>query len=1003
MTQPDAHTILRKLLPATLGFLCLTAIHDGKAYNVPVESIDTLVARAQQEDARGANAFMALAAYAERSIPHPVVPGKMQFRVARNAHAMRSFWLDIDVGPDKAAAGQGYATRDDAVQALGAFCRAIKLPMPLVIGSGAAGLHVYWPLDRDLTADEWRPAAKALKDLCGIHNLLADPARTSDAASVLRVPGTHNYKTGTPALVEVLADAGPYPAERILRVLGAVAPHAPSDDPLFANAPRTLEQHPELSLPIERGAHTLARAVPIINGCLQIRDAGLQPEPVWHRMISVMRLTKSGDRAIHILSSLDPQRYDKADTDRKIAQANAAQGEKGLPATCAEFNRLRPDVCSQCQWFGKIKSPIELGRVPEGAVAAVPVIAVPESAVGDYEPDGADIFEPPLSVVEEFEAMSTVVGGSPVFQTTDGTYMKAKVTHADGSSSETNVLLTPSTVMPYGRSVMCDADGTSQMIYHFEVTANDRKATITIPSRDMADTKAVCRALASQEYHVKANHQTPVADYLAKLGFAARGHVPEIDTHPFFGWSKTGTFTVGARLYMPDGRVRAGQHHESLYALSEACQVVGEMSKWQEAAEWTLRPGNEAFLLALVSGFASPLMRLMQSEAFMLYLWSTESGYGKTTVSELVASIWGEPKALVLAQVGETRGGSTFNAAINHVASLNNLPVLLDEATNTDEEVMRDILLLLTGGTEKRRLDSSAAARGVRMWNLIAISAANRSLRSKLGNMFNTRPLDSRYLEIELRRPVGQSSASDAVVRQYRSNYGHAGHVYAGWLTRNRAAIEAELPIVAGRIAKDMSLGPTDRFLFRYLACCEVAMRLVNASGLLPLTEEVRGRLLQFAHQQVLRNRAAAEAIIEQRGSLVEALLLRLFSQTLVVDKNPGDGSFYAVREPRGAALAVRVDKHRQCVYLAHSAIRHDGRITGATLEDYIKDAEDRGLLVARGKGDPARCHTALGAHLSSYPQARVPCMRLRASLDYLNAVEAAADGTPYEDEDEED
>jgi hypothetical protein len=70
-------------------------------------------------------------------------------------------------------------------------------------------LHIYWPLSAEITPEDWRPVATALKRLTNAHGLLADPARTSDTTSVLRPVGSWNRKGAQERPVELLRDAQP--------------------------------------------------------------------------------------------------------------------------------------------------------------------------------------------------------------------------------------------------------------------------------------------------------------------------------------------------------------------------------------------------------------------------------------------------------------------------------------------------------------------------------------------------------------------------------------------------------------------------------------------------------------------------------------------------------------------------------------------------------------------------------------------------------------------------
>ncbi|MBF0256568.1 MAG: hypothetical protein HQL47_08965 [Gammaproteobacteria bacterium] len=116
-------------------------------------------------------------------------------RTARNALGAYGFWMDIDCGQAKADAGQGYATVAEGRKALSRFCEKAGIPYPNAIVNSGSGIHAHWILDRFLPKDEWQAATRQLKDLCKALGFLADPSRTADIASVLRIPGTLNYKT----------------------------------------------------------------------------------------------------------------------------------------------------------------------------------------------------------------------------------------------------------------------------------------------------------------------------------------------------------------------------------------------------------------------------------------------------------------------------------------------------------------------------------------------------------------------------------------------------------------------------------------------------------------------------------------------------------------------------------------------------------------------------------------------------------------------------------------
>jgi len=126
-------------------------------------------------------------------------------RKADNAIGAMSHWLDIDVGPEKAATSKGYATIEEAMAELYIFCDAAGIPRPtLIVGSGS-GLHAYWVLHQFIGPKLWLFLATKLKAIAKHLNFRADPSRTADIASLMRVPGTLNYKYSPPRRVELLS------------------------------------------------------------------------------------------------------------------------------------------------------------------------------------------------------------------------------------------------------------------------------------------------------------------------------------------------------------------------------------------------------------------------------------------------------------------------------------------------------------------------------------------------------------------------------------------------------------------------------------------------------------------------------------------------------------------------------------------------------------------------------------------------------------------------------
>lgn len=166
-----------------VGLRCIIHAHDGWNDHTFHSDNDQAAAKTAELDATGnGEVYFGCATFRE--------PGS---RKGINAHAAQSIWLDLDTAELKGPGNAPYATRHDALLEFERFCFQLALPTPLIVSSGY-GFHIYWPMDAALAPDDWRETARTLKRACDKWGLKADHTRTTDIASILRVPGTHNRK-----------------------------------------------------------------------------------------------------------------------------------------------------------------------------------------------------------------------------------------------------------------------------------------------------------------------------------------------------------------------------------------------------------------------------------------------------------------------------------------------------------------------------------------------------------------------------------------------------------------------------------------------------------------------------------------------------------------------------------------------------------------------------------------------------------------------------------------
>ncbi len=320
------------------------------------------------------------------------VPWIVAKREAIYATHLKAIWLDVDVKEKK-----GYATLDEARAAMADFVKNANLPPPSAIVLSGGGLHVYWISTVPLTRAEWEPYAWGLRAEAVRCNLKCDAGLTTDAARVLRVPGTFNFKSDPARPVRLMGmgpdiDFGLELADlanrgRSARATGgtglggggdsAVVTAAVIDltgfqggmDPAFAGLDPTSENLSD-GLAFD---DTPLDPTPIFakDGCPLLRQTLLtggkdQPQGLWNLVMLATVFMVNGEPIAHNCSK-GYDGYTPAET-QEMFERKKGERARGLRwPGCGAFENEAPTACAACPHRGKIKSPLNLVTPPTPA------------------------------------------------------------------------------------------------------------------------------------------------------------------------------------------------------------------------------------------------------------------------------------------------------------------------------------------------------------------------------------------------------------------------------------------------------------------------------------------------------------------------------------------------------------------------------------------------------------------------------------------------------------
>jgi hypothetical protein len=892
--------LLDAVQPPT-GWFCIVGIKDGMGVR------QRLVATREEADqaiadfnGRGYNTYFAIAKFATD-----------KNRTKDNVESLKSFWLDIDCGEDKAAKGAGYATQAEGAAALRAFCKTAGLPKPIIVNSGR-GLHVYWALEEPVTREEWEPVSASLQALCVKHGLLADPA-CFEAARILRVPGTLNYKDDPPVEVAVLVTAPPVTLDNFSNALGAPAPVAVKPLPSTKRELTPLAQ----SLRDNMGSSfaKIMRRSAAGDGCKQLQDcydnrADL-PEPRWFDALSVANRCDDRDTAIHKLSEGYAD-YDRQKTEDKTKHI-------GGPHTCAVFEKNNPGGCDDCPFKGKISGPIQLGDTLREAPAEAVITGPPDPTTGEI----------PAYVVPKVPFPYMRGEGGGIFK--------------DSGTEEP-----PEVVFEYDFYVvktMRDPVMGHVVLFRLHMP-HEPVAEFSVPIASISD-RQVMRAATGRCGLASGEKQfTLLMDFVTKSVKVCQHSSKAEAMRQQFGWADNdGAFIVGDREFRADG-AHYSPPSSVTDKLSEMLRPVGSYDRWKEVVALYGRPGMEAQAFAFLTAFGSPLLKFTGMSGGIINLIHPSSGTGKTTTLHMCNSVWGNPKKLCVIKDDKAL------AKIQWLGMLCNLPYTVDEITNLRPEEFSDLIYNITQGRGRERMQSSGNALRVNntTWQTIALCSSNSSFAEKMQSL-KASPDGELMRMIEY--GIGPSSIIDPALGKdmfdhtLLENYGHAGPVYAQHLVREYESVKELVLSTQRKYDVELGLTPRERVWSAITACNMSGGLLAKALNILPENWNIP-RIYDWAGGQIKNMRTEIEPPKLNAAANIGAYINR-HMQNIVVIKDEADARSgipaMPSMEPRGELL-IRYEPDTKRLYIAAGPFKKDCVEYQISYKDTLLQLQEVGVFL---------------------------------------------------------
>ena len=850
---------LNSVLP-TQGTYCTVGIRTGTVRQAFHGSVDDVDAVSTASDSQGVDAYFALATFNDGSS-----------RTVDNAAFLRSFFLDLDCGT-----GKPYVDQPAAAQAVAAFLQATGLPSPTLVNSGG-GLHVYWPLTEDVSVAVWQPFAKALKRLCAQHQLHADPAVTADAARILRVPGTHNFKNNTSRPVQIIAQGQPTDLKTFTDLLPA--------PPVDLSAAKQFGMD-DFSRDLAGGEYPtcsfkkLAKLSVTDKGCNQIKhalqNAHTLEEPLWRGVLSIAVRCEDGATAIHRVSSPHPE-YTAEATQAKAAET------KG-PYTCEWYKDNNPSQCVGCQQ--RVVSPLLLGK----SIAAAPI------------QDDQYIIEKPDDEEAPAVTMAIPAYPFPYFRGANGgVYRKQK--DADDNTHDIEIYPYDLYLTERFYDVSMDGEGDGEMVGINLHMKKDGVRRFYAPVTTLFTKDKMRDLLIKHGVVAYGKHLDALMAYFASTIRKLQTQFSANRTRSQMGWTPdTLGFVVGELEYTTNGP-KLAPPASGTRQLATAFKPTGTLEEWKKVVNFYDNPGLEAHAFSLFVAFGSPLLKFIGGKhvkGFQVHLKHNGSGSGKSTAQMVANSIFGHPDDLLM------KKEDTYASKMHMLGMMNSLVFTVDEITNEKADILSDYAYGFTSGRGRHRMETQTnkLRSNSTTWQNFTITSGNASVVDALQQHKSTSDGElRRVLEIALQIYTGHSKAEiDVVFAKLNDNYGVAGPIYIQYIIDNLPVVQDALYRMQSKIDKELGLDQTDRYYSCLLTCSFVGAKIAQSLGLHDIDiKRVYRAAVEFTQQARMSTRSEVGDLLLVAQETLASFINENVNNALVINHPTKGGVPSApIQSPKG-------------------------------------------------------------------------------------------------------
>ena len=426
------------------------------------------------------------------------------------------------------------------------------------------------------------------------------------------------------------------------------------------------------------------------------------------------------------------------------------------------------------------------------------------------------------------------------------------------------------------------------------------------------------------------------------------------------GWAdEDRKFILGDREIGAD-YIRYSPPSKATRDVAHALRPMGSFDEWKEIINVYDMPGFEPHAFAVFTAFGAPLIKFMGIKGGIINLINNRSGTGKSTILQVMNSVWGHPDELMI------QWRDTLNVKLHRMAVMCNLPLGVDEITKMSGDDFSDLAYSVTQGAPRRRMKSSTneERESQGYWATMMVATSNASMTDKLESLKSTAEGELMRLmqyRIDPTNNLDKASAKH-IFGRLQSNYGHAGGPYAQFLVQNlEEVIDATLKLQV-KLDKAVNIETRERFWSGMAAANLAGGMFAHKLGLHEIDYK---RVFDWSVEEIKSMQGSVRLNFNDYATVVGEFLLKHNMNILVVNKYSTSKAGIAAApllNPRGA-LIVRYEPDTKKIFIVRQALKDYCASKQITFTDLLSGLNSTGAFISE-----VRTRLDIGTEITAPP-----------------------------------